>query len=86
VNEISACAPESIYLLRTAQVGGKHLQAFVRHRLENGIAGRTVANEMSHLRAVLKHVGKQELARNPICRSGSDSIIAITPWLQYAGR
>jgi hypothetical protein len=39
-----------------AQIGGKHLQAFVRHRLESGIAGRTVANEMSHLRAVLKHV------------------------------
>lgn len=48
-----------------AQIGGKHLQAFVRHRLQSGIAGRTVANEMSHLRAVLKHVGKQGLARNP---------------------
>jgi len=48
-----------------AQIGGKHLQAFVCHRLESGIAGRTVANETSHVRAVPKHVGKQAPARNP---------------------
>ena len=48
-----------------AQIGGKLLQAFVRHRLESGIAARTVANEMTHVRAVLKHVGNQGLVRNP---------------------
>lgn len=48
-----------------AQIGGKHLQAFVRHRLASGIASRTLAKEMSHLRAVLEHVGKQGLACNP---------------------
>jgi site-specific recombinase XerD len=48
-----------------AQIGGKHLQAFVRYRQASGIANRTLANEMSHLRAVLEHAGKQALARNP---------------------
>jgi len=48
-----------------AQIGGKHLQAFVRHRLANGIASRTVDKEMGHLRAVLRHIGKQGLADNP---------------------
>lgn len=47
------------------QIGGKHLQAFVQHRMAESIAGRTLANEMSHLRAVLEQIGKQGLARNP---------------------
>ncbi|WP_129647321.1 integrase domain-containing protein [Peristeroidobacter agariperforans] len=48
-----------------AQIGGKHLQAFVDHRLANGIGSRTVDKEMGHLRAVLRHIGKQGLADNP---------------------
>ncbi|GFE87971.1 integrase domain-containing protein [Steroidobacter agaridevorans] len=48
-----------------AQMGGKHLQAYVGHRSENGIASRTLAKEMGHLRAVLRHIGKQGLADNP---------------------
>jgi len=48
-----------------AQIGGKHLQAFVSHRLASGIASRTLAKEMSHLRAVLEHIGKRGLACNP---------------------
>ncbi|HEY5807117.1 MAG TPA: phage integrase N-terminal domain-containing protein, partial [Povalibacter sp.] len=47
------------------QIGGKHLQAFIRYRSENGIVSRTLAKEMGHLRAVLRHVGKQGLADNP---------------------
>lgn len=47
------------------QIGGKHLQAFTQRRTSDGISPRTLANEMSHLRAVLKHVDKQGLARNP---------------------
>jgi hypothetical protein len=47
------------------QIGGKHLRAFVECRLAQGIRGRTIANEMSHLRAVLVHCGKEGLARNP---------------------
>ena len=47
------------------QIGGKHLQAFVECRLAQGINSRTIANEMSHVRAVLIHCGKQGLARNP---------------------
>lgn len=47
------------------QIGGKHLQAFTQRRTSEGIAPRTLANEMSHLRAVLKHVDKQGLAANP---------------------
>ena len=47
------------------QIGGKHLQAFVESRLVLGVQSRTIANEMSHVRAVLVHCGKQGLARNP---------------------
>lgn len=47
-----------------SQIGGRHLQAFVQQRVAQGIKARTIANEMSHLRAVLKHVGKQGLASN----------------------
>jgi len=47
------------------QIGGKHLQAFAQRRISEGITSRTLANEMSHLRAVLRHVDKQGLARNP---------------------
>jgi integrase-like protein len=47
------------------QIGGKHLRAFVECRLAEGIRSRTIANEMSHVRAVLVHCGKEGLARNP---------------------
>ena len=47
------------------QIGGKHLQAFVEYRLAQGVCSRTIANEMSHVRAVLIHCGKEGLARNP---------------------
>jgi site-specific recombinase XerD len=48
-----------------AQIGGKHLRAFVECRLAQGVSSRTIANEMSHVRAVLIHCGKEGLARNP---------------------
>jgi hypothetical protein len=48
-----------------AQIGGKHLRAFVESRLTQGVRSRTIANEMSHVRAVLVHCGKEGLARNP---------------------
>jgi integrase len=47
------------------QIGGKHLKAFVECRLAEGIRSRTIANEMSHVRVVLVHCGKEGLARNP---------------------
>jgi hypothetical protein len=47
------------------QIGGKHLQAFVECRLAQGVRSRTMSNEMSHVRAVLVHCGKEGLARNP---------------------
>jgi hypothetical protein len=47
------------------QIGGKHLKAFVECRLAEGIRSRTIANEVSHVRAVLVHCGKEGLARNP---------------------
>lgn len=54
------------YNIRNAhQIGGKHLQAFAAYRAGEGISARTRANELSHLRAVLAHIGKQGLARNP---------------------
>jgi integrase len=48
-----------------AQIRGKHLEAYIRYRSEKGIGRRTLAKEMGHLRAVLRHIGKQGLADNP---------------------
>jgi hypothetical protein len=57
---------EKGYGIQSAQqIGGKHLRAFVECRLAEGIRSRTIANEMSHVRAVLVHCGKEGLARNP---------------------
>lgn len=50
---------------QAAQIGGKHLSAYVVARKSDGPSPRTLANEMSHVRAVLNHIGKQGLARNP---------------------
>jgi hypothetical protein len=53
------------YGIRAAhQIGGRHLQAFAQHRAAY-VGHRTLANELSHLRRVLEHIGKQGLARNP---------------------
>jgi hypothetical protein len=57
---------EKGYGIQTAeQIGGRHLKAFVECRAAQGVRGRTIANEMSHVRAVLIHCGKEGLARNP---------------------
>jgi hypothetical protein len=54
--------------IRTAkQIGERHLKAYVAHRNESSIKSRTLAKEMSHLRAVLKHVGKQGFVASPAC-------------------
>ncbi|WP_299697380.1 phage integrase N-terminal domain-containing protein [Hydrocarboniphaga sp.] len=50
---------------RADQVGGRHLAAYVGARQQEGVSPRTLANELSQLRAVLCHEGKQGLARNP---------------------
>jgi hypothetical protein len=50
---------------RADQIGGRHLKAYVEARKAAGIAPRTLANEMSHLRAALTSVGKEALAKNP---------------------
>lgn len=47
------------------QIGGRHLQAFAEQRSAQGASARTLANEVSHLRAVLVRIGKQGLASNP---------------------
>ena len=53
------------YGIRAAcQIGGKHLQAYVQQRTSQGVSTRTLANEVSHLRAVLVQINKQGLARN----------------------
>lgn len=41
------------------QIGARHLKAFVAHKTAQGISPRSLANELSHLRAVLWHIGKQ---------------------------
>jgi hypothetical protein len=58
---------EKCYGIQSAeQIGGRHLQAFVESRRAQGVRSRTIANEMSHVRAVLVHCGKEGLARNPM--------------------
>jgi hypothetical protein len=52
-------------ILSAHQIGGKHLQAFAAHRAGEGISARTRANELSHLRAVIVHIGKQGLRAIP---------------------
>ncbi|HEY5809584.1 MAG TPA: integrase domain-containing protein [Povalibacter sp.] len=47
-----------------SQIGGRHLQAFIQRRTSEGIGARTLAKEMSHLRAVLRHIDKHGLAAN----------------------
>ena len=51
------------------QIGGRHLVAYAEHRKAEGIKPRTCAKELSHLRAVLRHTGKQGLAANPAYRN-----------------
>jgi hypothetical protein len=49
------------------QIGERHLKAFVAHRVASVIGARTLAKELSHLRAVLVHVGKQGFVASPAC-------------------
>jgi hypothetical protein len=49
------------------QIGERHLKTFVAHRAASGIKARTLAKELSHLRAVLVHVGKQGFVASPAC-------------------
>jgi len=46
------------------QIGGRHLKSFVQVRASQGINPRTCANELSHLRAVLRHIGKEGFVRS----------------------
>jgi hypothetical protein len=47
------------------QIGGRHLKAYAQSRVVEGIKVRTCAKELSHLRAVLRRIDKQGLAKNP---------------------
>ncbi len=49
------------------QIGERHLKAFIEHRTAAGIKARTQAKQMSHLCAVLKHIGKQGFVASPAC-------------------
>jgi integrase len=48
-------------LRSTDDIAGRHLSTYVESRIEDGISPRTLANEMSHLRAVVRDV----IANNP---------------------
>ena len=65
-NNFASVMREKGYGIHSAQqIGGRHLRAYVEQRIAGGISKRTIANEVSHLRAVLAHCGKEGLARNP---------------------
>jgi site-specific recombinase XerC len=48
-----------------AQIGGRHLTAFVEQRQKAGVSDRTLANNMAHVRTLLEFIGKDSLARDP---------------------
>jgi len=56
---------QSFGIRSAEQIGGRHLKAFVASRVQEGIGPRTLANQMSHIRAVLEHVGKSGLGSQP---------------------
>lgn len=56
------------------QIGERHLKAFVAHRVASGIVARTLAKELSHLRAVLKYVGKQGFVASPACSNRAHGV------------
>jgi site-specific recombinase XerD len=65
-NNFASVMREKSYGIQSAQqIGGRHLRAYAERRIAAGIGKRTIANEVSHLRAVLVHCGKEGLARNP---------------------
>ena len=48
-----------------AQIGGRHITAFVAQRRKDGVSDRTLANNMAHARTLLEFIGKAFLARDP---------------------
>jgi integrase len=53
------------HLATPKDIKGKHLKDFVSFRKTQGIQVRTLQNQMSHLRAVLRACGKKDLADAP---------------------
>ena len=50
------------HLASPADIGGKHLRAYVSARKEKSPGVRTLQNELAHLRSVLRAAGKQAMA------------------------
>ena len=53
------------HIARMRDVKGRHLREYVAHRLKHGIALRTIHNEMSHLRGLLRADGATAVADAP---------------------
>lgn len=53
------------HLARPADISGKHLRAYVAARRGDSPCARTLQNELSHLRSVLRCTGKQATASAP---------------------
>ena len=49
-----------------AQIGGRHMTAFVAQRQKDGVSSRTLMNSMSHIRTMLEFIGKASLAKDPV--------------------
>ena len=51
-----------VHLASAKDINGKHLKSYIEYRKGEGIAIRTMQNEMSHLRSILRHVDRHSVA------------------------
>lgn len=85
------------HLSRPSEICGRHIRAFVESRKRQGIGVRTLQNELSHIRKILRAVGKHALAdahglRNPALgvsggsRLGAKSAMSDEDYLAITAR
>lgn len=51
----------NIQIKNVDQITSRHIEAYIQHRLDEGISQRTLLNEMSAIRSVLKKAGRSKL-------------------------
>nr|WP_113865592.1 integrase domain-containing protein [Brenneria salicis]NMN92580.1 site-specific recombinase XerD [Brenneria salicis ATCC 15712 = DSM 30166]RBP64599.1 site-specific recombinase XerD [Brenneria salicis ATCC 15712 = DSM 30166]RLM31371.1 DNA-binding protein [Brenneria salicis ATCC 15712 = DSM 30166] len=53
---------QNVQIRRVEQLKARHIESYVRERLEQGITKRSLQNEMASLRCLLKQAGRDRLA------------------------
>lgn len=59
------------HLVSAADIGAKHIRAYVAARLVENMAVRTLQNEMAHLRSLLRLAGRGAMLREPSLSNAS---------------